>query len=189
MFWATLKAFPGWRGGGIWSFGIGTRCCHISVTIGNFEMKISRNLIQSTFYGFGLFSAIRPTVQCSAKNPNDVVSVQQKIQIKTKCQIFVSVETQEIIVQQKWSQSQISYNVVIYRRFTKYSHITAQVSPYFWLEFCNFATAAPPVLKIFSMAENNMKHKVVIEIPPYYIDTLSSVLHRIVRNWSNIFNP
>jgi hypothetical protein len=39
-------------------------------------------------------------VQHSAKNPNAVVSVQLKIQIKTKCQIFVSVETQEIIVQQ-----------------------------------------------------------------------------------------
>jgi hypothetical protein len=41
------------------------------------------------------------SVQASAKNPNDVVSVQLKIQIKTKCQIFVSVETKEIIVQQK----------------------------------------------------------------------------------------
>jgi hypothetical protein len=52
------------------AIGIGTRCCHISATIGNFEMKISRNLIQSTFYVFGLFSAIGPTVQRSAKNPN-----------------------------------------------------------------------------------------------------------------------
>jgi hypothetical protein len=52
--------------------------------------------------------------------------------------------------------------------FLNTCHITAPVSPYFLLEFCNFATAAPPVLRIFSMPENNMKHKIVIEIPPYW---------------------